>query len=542
MPDQRVQWTDELVGANHATKTDTVNRLALIEHNNDGSHKAANIYTDLITKRPWVDVRAFGATGDGITDDTDALQDAINWAATYGLNVYAPEGVYKFTRLYFYYHATYNPGWPSAAASAGRLTIFGDGAASEIDKSSGGRRTILESTDSTGPAFDVNGDGISHALNRLKFKDMTVRATNTTQVIKFYKANHFCTIEDVMVYQGGSGDGVWLEDTWVNTWKDVYIYGGGKTVSGKGLIIRSVNLGGGNTVLINVNTKDFDTGWHIGHATYGSGQYLATVTCIGCQSSTTKTYGVLVGHGAGTLNWIGSYIEAAQDGANTGIGMLVKNNANCINLDGSYFGSNDISLQLGTTDGVGAGSSRIVRVWGCQFTNVRYYGIKVYSDGNTLPRSIKHCSFSEASTYTPIGISLQDATQHGLELGPNYFSTGITTQVENLKRADLYFTEANMVVNKRTVATIANGDATPSVAAADAFKTANTAATTITAFDDAYAGKQITVIFGDSNTTVDFTGTTLKGNGGADFTATTGDHMVCIFDGTNWYCNVSNNT
>lgn len=37
--DQRIQYTEEMVGASHPTKSDTLNRLSLVEHNNDGTHK-----------------------------------------------------------------------------------------------------------------------------------------------------------------------------------------------------------------------------------------------------------------------------------------------------------------------------------------------------------------------------------------------------------------------------------------------------------------------------------------------------------------------
>ncbi|MBI2178106.1 MAG: hypothetical protein HYU38_07205 [Candidatus Tectomicrobia bacterium] len=46
MADQRAQYTEEAVGAGHPTKADVVNRLALVEHNTDGTHKAV---------QPWVD-------------------------------------------------------------------------------------------------------------------------------------------------------------------------------------------------------------------------------------------------------------------------------------------------------------------------------------------------------------------------------------------------------------------------------------------------------------------------------------------------------
>ena len=44
---------------------------------------------------PWVDVRAYGATGNGSTDDTSAIQDSINAAG--GGTVFFPKGVYKLS-------------------------------------------------------------------------------------------------------------------------------------------------------------------------------------------------------------------------------------------------------------------------------------------------------------------------------------------------------------------------------------------------------------------------------------------------------------
>jgi len=60
---------------------------------------------DIITKNPWVDVRWFGATGDGVTDDTAAIQAAIDsvkdldsaYSETTGGVVLFPMGIFKIT-------------------------------------------------------------------------------------------------------------------------------------------------------------------------------------------------------------------------------------------------------------------------------------------------------------------------------------------------------------------------------------------------------------------------------------------------------------
>lgn len=39
MPDQRIQYNEKMVGAGHVSLSDTLNRLALVEHNTDGTHK-----------------------------------------------------------------------------------------------------------------------------------------------------------------------------------------------------------------------------------------------------------------------------------------------------------------------------------------------------------------------------------------------------------------------------------------------------------------------------------------------------------------------
>ena len=87
--------------------------------------------------------------------------------------------------------------------------------------------------------------------------------------------------------------------------------------------------------------------------------------------------------------------------------------------------------------------------------------------------------------------------------------------------------------------TFATANATPSVGGARKFRTANLTPTTITAFDDGKPGQEILVKIGDANTTIDFTGTTLKGNAGSNWSPGSGDFMTCTFDGTNWLCQIT---
>ena len=87
-----------------------------------------------------------------------------------------------------------------------------------------------------------------------------------------------------------------------------------------------------------------------------------------------------------------------------------------------------------------------------------------------------------------------------------------------------------------------DGDATPDVGDGNFFETANTGATTITMFDGGANGQIINVVIADVNTTIDFTGTNLKGNAGSDWTPTTNDHLTCIKGETNWHCSISDNT
>jgi hypothetical protein len=68
--------------------------------------------------RESISVKDFGAKGDGTTDDTTAIQNAINHASNYGIQtILFPEGHYKYTTLRLYHDAVDNPNFQGSSAS-----------------------------------------------------------------------------------------------------------------------------------------------------------------------------------------------------------------------------------------------------------------------------------------------------------------------------------------------------------------------------------------------------------------------------------------
>lgn len=88
--------------------------------------------------------------------------------------------------------------------------------------------------------------------------------------------------------------------------------------------------------------------------------------------------------------------------------------------------------------------------------------------------------------------------------------------------------------------TLADGTTQPSVQLTSFLQTANTAPTTIVNLLVGKPGQEVKVLIPDAFTTVDFSFSNLKGNGGVDWAAPAGSSMTCTTpDGTTWYCIVS---
>lgn len=111
---------------------------------------------------------------------------------------------------------------------------------------------------------------------------------------------------------------------------------------------------------------------------------------------------------------------------------------------------------------------------------------------------------------------------------------------EDISSGTYYQFYRNIVSQSISIFTV--NSASPSVSAGNLFRTANTAPTTINDITAVRIGQKFIVLIQDAFTTIDFTGTPLKGNGGVDWSPSNGDWMECIFDGTNIYCSVHDTT
>jgi len=76
MADLRIAYTEEMVGSGHPTKSDTLNRLALVEHNADGTHKYLRNDTLDFDLREWLPE---GFVTDGTADYSSQIQEAVDY-------------------------------------------------------------------------------------------------------------------------------------------------------------------------------------------------------------------------------------------------------------------------------------------------------------------------------------------------------------------------------------------------------------------------------------------------------------------------------
>ena len=116
--------TELMVGAGHPTLADTLNRALRAYISQSGGNPDANPFSGFLG--PVYNVKAYGAKGDGVTDDTAAIQAAIN-AAPAGARVYASAGNYLLSSPINFpvnKSLTFGGDGPGGQGSPGDGTVF----------------------------------------------------------------------------------------------------------------------------------------------------------------------------------------------------------------------------------------------------------------------------------------------------------------------------------------------------------------------------------------------------------------------------------
>ncbi len=148
-----------------------------------GTFATTSAFWDVLqVKDPWLDVRAFGATGDGVTDDVLAIQAAID--AANGRVVFFPAGDYVISTALVITDKTSlkGVGHDNATSSLGTIINY-TGAATAIDVNGGnaelnGRISDLNLNTSTGVTGILLQDLVGYELNNVVVKGFSSRGVH----------------------------------------------------------------------------------------------------------------------------------------------------------------------------------------------------------------------------------------------------------------------------------------------------------------------------------------------------------------------------
>lgn len=110
--------------------------------------------------------------------------------------------------------------------------------------------------------------------------------------------------------------------------------------------------------------------------------------------------------------------------------------------------------------------------------------------------------------------------------------SGNTTVDLRVDPYDAVIADNRAVTTQTLIRDFVSLDTTPSVAGRKVWRCNNGGATVITQFDDGYDGQEITIIFNDANTTINDGGNFLLS---ANFVSTSNDTLTLVFRNTLWY-------
>ncbi len=420
----------------------------------------------------------FGAVGDGVTDDSEAINSSLR----FGRNVVLAERTYLISN---------------------DLVISTDGRLAGKSL-----KTILKYTEN---GSCIKNDSANNADGFI-IENLTIQGTSSGQNgIYIRNTDKNCYIKNVYVtgFTGGSGFNL---DAITNN--GVYFIHFFNCTSKNNKFGAKIRTSDASALRCNANT--FRSCSFVSNSQDGVYVDYATVDFVGCEFEDNGTSGT--GY---DVNLGNCYV--------TIIGGHIENTARLLNVTSDTRG---LIAFDSVTDGAGG-------------TEVYFNGTKATKHSFRSVTNLKFILPNNAGSSWPANwlgkIDMYELCRKGTSDDKFKIShTGTISWGDGTNPPDcsLYReSESQMRMDAGLsflVKTFSDGDTSPSVKGSNVFKTNNSSSASITTFDNGVAGQEITVIFGDSNTTI-VHGSGIYLKGGTNVTPSANTTMSFVYDGSYWY-------